>query len=145
MAWSPQARRAALIARRRKARGRAKPVGRTRRAGKEVKRRYQAGHRGPGANYRRTRDRYNSQGYYKNRTGNKNSKKAGKAQRGYRKASVAYSHLAPAVSATTGISYLRHKKAVKKGTVNMSRKQRVTKTATRRSSAIKKKTSGKSR
>lgn len=144
MAWSPQARRAAILARKRKARGRAKPVGRTRRAGKEIKRRYQAGHRGPGANYRRQRDRYNSQGYYKNRTGNKNSKKAGKVLKGYRKGAVVVSNVGSgAVLATTGVSYLRHKKSAKRGTVNMSRKQRVVKTATRRSSAIKKKTSRK--
>lgn len=132
MAWSDKARRAAALARKRKAKGRKKPIGkrasnRARRAGKEIKRRYQAGHKGPGANYRRARDRFNSKGYYTNRTGNKKSKRAGKAQRAYRKVStVASAASSPAVAATYGASYLRHRNAMKKKAARAAAKKKKT-------------------
>ena len=122
-----KAAKASAAKRRGKGKGRKKGPGRVKRAGSEVKRRYQAGHKGPGANYRRQKDRFNSQGYYKNRTGNKNSKKAGKVQRGYRKASTVASNLNYGVAATTAVSYARHKNAVKKGTVNKPRKKKTKK------------------
>lgn len=124
------ARRAALkkaqakSAAKRRGTGKKRPPGKARRAGREVKRRYQAGHSGKGAIYRRQADRYNSRGYYKNRTGNKNSKKAGKLQKGYRKYAVVASTVgSPGIAAVTGVSALRNRSAKKKSKSRKGKKR----------------------
>lgn len=101
--------RKAQLASARKRKGRGK--GRVRRAGREVKRRYQAGHTGPGAYHRRKKDYWNSSGYYKHSFGGK-GRKAGKIQRGYRKVNTVagINHLSLAVH---GASLYRHNKAKK--------------------------------
>lgn len=103
---------------------RTRPAGRARRAGREVKRRYQAGHKGKGAIYRRTRDRFKSQGYYSTRTGNKKSKRAGKIQRGYRKASTVASVANYGNATTLAVSYARHRQAEAKKKKKGTRKRK---------------------
>ncbi|HPE53009.1 MAG TPA: hypothetical protein PK852_02720 [Mesotoga prima] len=101
-------RKAQAASARKRRKGGKKKAGVVRRAGREVKRRYQAGHKGPGAHYRRARDYYNSEGYYKTRTGG-SKKRAGKIQRGYRKAN-SIRHANYASLTMLGVSYARDKK-----------------------------------
>lgn len=92
---------------------RRKRGGKIKRAGKELKRRYQAGHTGPGARYRRTRDYYNSTGYYSTRSGG-SKKKPGKLQRRYRKVNAVLANTNYGSAAALGVSYVRNKRASKK-------------------------------